>query len=515
MGITAAGSDRGALALPDAGLAGKSGAEVKYLSNPPDAASLMTSARSFGNYDLSSALADLLDNSIKAHARNVDIRCLRKADGPEVRILDDGTGMSAEELYRAMRPASTNPDEKRAPDDLGRFGWGMKSASLSQCRHLVVLTHHEGELAGASWDLDDLADWKMGLLEDAEIRALASEQLLKRNGTEIVWSKCDRLSEFGQVANRGFNDLVAHAKRQLSLIFHRYLGGEEGLRKLTVTFNGDPLKPVDPFLRAHDATQAQPKEVLTLDGQPVEVQAFILPHYSKVTAGEHEQLGGEEGFVRNQGFYIYRQHRLIMHGTWFRLVRHGELSQLVRIAVNIPNSLDAVWKITLDKADAQLPTGLKSRLKDIVEGLKRKSGRVFQSRGGRVREEAGKVSVWAKYVRNGEVRYYLNREHPLIAGMLEDEDQDRAKAFAAALGIIEDCFPVVSIGEDYSSRSHMMNQSAVDRDTFIEKLDTALPALLVRAEGSFSTLREILAVTEPWSGQGALVAQHLKDKGWQ
>ncbi len=474
----------------------------------------MTSARSFGNYDLSSALADLLDNSIKARARNIDIRCVRTADGPAVRIRDDGTGMTADELLRAMRPASTNPDDERAPDDLGRFGWGMKSASLSQCRHLVVLTHHKGELAGASWDLDDLADWKMGILEDEEIRALASDQLVERDGTEIIWSKCDRLSEFGQVANKGFNDLVAHAKRQLSLIFHRYLGGEEGLKKLKVTFNGDPLKPVDPFLRKHDATQAQPKETLTLNGQPVEVQAFILPHYSKVTAAEHEQLGGEEGFVRNQGFYVYRQHRLIMHGTWFRLVRHGELSQLVRVAVNIPNSLDAMWKITLDKADAQLPTGLQSRLKDIVAGLKRKSGRVFQSRGGRVRDEAGKTSVWAKYVRNGELRYYLNREHPLIASMLEDEDQERAKSFAAALGIIEDCFPVISIGEDYSTRPDMMNQSAVDRDTFIDKLDAALPALLLRAGGDFNTLREILASTEPWSAQTSLVTQHLKDKGW-
>lgn len=475
----------------------------------------MNSARSFGNYDLSSAIADLIDNSIKARARTIDIRCVRKADGPEVRILDDGSGMSAEELYRSMRPASTNPDHERSPDDLGRFGWGMKSASLSQCRHLIVLTRQNGELAGASWDLDDLVDWKMGILEDAEIRDLASQQLFERDGTEIVWSKCDRLSEFGHVANNGFNDLVAHAKRQLSLIFHRYLSGEEGLRKLKVIFNGDALKPVDPFLRSHDATQAQPKEALTLDDQQVEVQAFILPHYSKVTAHEHEQLGGEEGFVRNQGFYIYRQHRLIMHGTWFRLVRHGELSQLVRIAVNIPNSLDAMWKITLDKADAQLPTGLKSRLKDIVDGLKRKSGKVFQSRGGRIRNEAGKTSVWAKYVRNGQVRYYLNREHPLIAGMLEDEDQARSRAFAAALGIIEDCFPVISIGEDYSSRPDMMNQSVVDRDTFIEKLEAALPALLVRAEGSFSTLRGILAATEPWSTQTALVEQHLKDKGWQ
>lgn len=487
---------------------------MKYQINPPDASALMTSARSFGNYDLSSALADLVDNSIKAKARSIEIKCVRKDDGPEVRILDDGSGMSANELHRAMRPASTNPDDERARDDLGRFGWGMKSASLSQCRLLTVVTRQDGVLSGASWDLDDLADWKMGVLEHEEIQALADQRLLERDGTEVIWRKCDRLSEFGHVGAKGFNDIVAHAKAQLSLIFHRYLGGEEGLRKLKVNFNGDALKPADPFFRHHDATQAQPKETLTLEGQPIEVQAFILPHYSKITAGEHDRLDAEEGFVRNQGFYIYRQHRLILHGTWFRLAKHGELSQLVRIAINIPNSLDAIWKITLDKADAQLPSGLKSRLKDIVDGLKRKSGKVFQSRGGRIRDEAGKTSVWAKYVRNGEVRYYLNREHPLIAGLLDDDDKDRAKAFAVALGIIEDCFPVVSIGEDYSSRPEMMNQSMVDRSTFIEKLDAALPSLLLHVGGNMKTLHEILESTEPWSNHADIVLTHLKDKGW-
>lgn len=474
----------------------------------------MTSARSFGNYDLSSALADLLDNSIKARAQNIDIKCIRKDDGPEVRIFDDGSGMTSAELHRAMRPASTNPNEERAPDDLGRFGWGMKSASLSQCRHLTVVTSQDGALSGASWNLDDIENWRMGVLEPDEIEAQADQRLLECNGTEIIWRMCDRLSEYGHVAGKGFNDLVAHAQKKLSLIFHRYLGGEEGLRKLKISFNGIPLKPRDPFFRNHDATQAQPREILDFNGQPIGVQAFILPHYSKLTASEHDQLGGEEGFVRNQGFYVYRQHRLIIHGTWFRLVRHGELSQLVRVAINIPNTLDAMWKITLDKADAQLPSGLRNRLKDIVVGLKGRSGKVFQSRGGRIREKGGKTSVWSKYVRNGEVRYYINREHPLITGILEDKDRDRAKAFAAALGIIEDCFPIVSIGEDYSSRPEMMNQGVLDRDRFLEKLDTALPSLLLHSGSDMKALRELLASTEPWASQAGLVTKHLKDKGW-
>jgi Histidine kinase-, DNA gyrase B-, and HSP90-like ATPase len=486
---------------------------MKYTSNPPNASALMTSARSFGNYDLSSALADLLDNSIKAQARHIEILCVRENGEPEVRIIDDGLGMCLDELHCAMRPASTNPNDDRASDDLGRFGWGMKSASLSQCRCLTVLTHKGGQRSGAVWNLDDIDDWKMGILDTDEITALADPRLIERDGTEVIWSRCDRLSEFGAVQGRGFNDLVAHAKSRLAMIFHRYLAGEEGLRKLSITFNGDVLKPIDPFLRHHEATQALPPESLTLSGQPINIQAFVLPHYSKISSADHERLGGEEGFVRNQGFYIYRHNRLIMHGTWFRLVRHGELSQLVRIAVNIPNTLDEIWRITLDKADAQLPSGLRARLKDIVDGLKRKSGKVFQSRGGRIRADAGRTQVWAKYVRNGEIRYYINREHPLLAGLLESNAEGITDAVGAALGIIEDSFPVISIGHDVGTKPEMMNQSAINRDAFVAKLDAALPTLLQGA-ATLPALAVMLRTTEPWASHFEIVEEHLKLKGW-
>lgn len=488
---------------------------MKYEKNPPDAAALMTSARSFGNYNLPSALADLLDNSIKAKAGTIDILCLREDGVPTVRILDDGHGMTEDELFKAMRPASANPEDERAADDLGRFGWGMKSASLSQCRKLTVLTRKDGKYAGASWDLDDIADWQMGVLEYADIQLLVNPKLLERDGTEIIWEKCDRLSEFGKVGRKEFNELLAHAKSELALTFHRYLAGETGVRKkLRIIFNKDPLEPIDPFLRDHPATQTRPIEHLELEGKPFNVQAFILPHFSKISSVVHERLGGEEGFVRNQGFYVYRQHRLIMHGTWFRLVRHGELSQLVRIAVNIPNSLDAIWKITVDKSEAQLPSGLRSRLREIVKGLKGQSGKVFQSRGGRIRPANGQTPVWAKYVRSGEVRYYLNREHPLIADLLEHQDVDVAHSFAVALSLVEDCFPAVSIGEDFTTRPEMMNQSVIDRESFLERLDAALPALLAHSDGSFEKLWELLRVTEPWGYQSALVEEHLRKKGW-
>ena len=487
---------------------------VSFIKNPPEATALMTSARSFGNYDLPSALADLLDNSIKAKARNIEVLCIREDGDPIVRILDDGLGMSIQELHKAMRPASSNPDEERAADDLGRFGWGMKTASFSQCRKLTVLSRHRDKYCGASWDHDDLDDFRMGVLDEAETKQLANQKLLENDGTEVIWTKCDRLSEFGKVQSREFNELVAHAKSELALTFHRYLAGEHGLQKLVIKFNGDILQPVDPFLRDHPATQSKPVEHLELEGKPFTVQAFILPHYSKLSTTEHQRLGGEEGLVRSQGFYVYRQHRLIMHGTWFRLVKHGELSQLVRIAVNIPNSLDAIWKITVDKSEAQLPSGLRARLRNIVKGLKIQSGRVFQSRGGRIKPTGSKTPVWSKYVRNGAVRYYLNPEHPLFLAMLEHEDEDVARSFGVIISIIEDCFPSVSIGEDFVSRPEMVNQSALDREAFVDRLDAAIPSLLISAEGSFEKLWGVLQTSEPWSEHKVIVEEYLRERGW-
>ena len=113
---------------------------MKFITNQPDATSLMTSARSFGNYDLPSALADLIDNSIKAQSHHIKLSCLYNSGDPEIRVVDDGYGMTRDELHIAMRPASANPLADRSPDDLGRFGWGLKSASFSQCKKLMVIT---------------------------------------------------------------------------------------------------------------------------------------------------------------------------------------------------------------------------------------------------------------------------------------------------------------------------------------------------------------------------------------
>lgn len=473
----------------------------------------MMSARSFGDYDLPSALADLIDNSIKARARVIHITCMKAEAGMEVRVRDEGEGMSSVELAAAMRPASTNPEHERPPDDLGRFGWGLKSASFSQCRRLTVVSNNGGGATGAEWDLDRIDGWSMALLDEADLSEVANPAILTAQGTEVIWRNCDRLSENGTIGPEAFNALVVHARSRLALLFHRFLAGEVRGRPLKIILNGQAIAPFDPFHRDNNATQAlAPEEIHLAEGAMISIQGFVLPHFSKLPLSDYDRLGGEEGFLRNQGFYLYRAGRLILNGTWFRLVRHGELSQLVRVAIDIPNSLDAMWKITVDKSDAQLPSILRERLRSLVASLRRGSAEAFRSRGGRL-SKTDSVSVWSKFARGGRIRYYVNRDHPLVASLIDDEDPARGRAAAAAITLIEQQFPAITIGEDVVRAPDAMSQGEFDARAFIDTLDAALPALLAQA-GTMTGLGETLATTEPWSKHAALVRDHLKSKGW-
>lgn len=482
------------------------------ISNPPDASALMTTARSLGNYDLAGALADLIDNSIKAQASEISITCDYNEGVPEVRIRDDGYGMSASELRAAMRPASTHPAELRAVDDLGRFGWGMKSASFSQCKCVTVISKKAGRITGAAWDLDDIDDWSMTVLSSGESSGLLKQPFPGTSGTELIWTKCDRLSEDSTLGFSQFNELIVAARSRLSVIFHRYLRGSHGASKLPISVNGTPLEEIDPFYTRHPATQALPEETVVLrTGEIIRLRAYTLPHYSKLRRSEYETLGGEEGYVKNQGFYIHRNNRLIIWGTWFRLAKHGELSKLVRISIDISNDLDTMWKITVDKSDVQLPAALKSRLKDLIENFREKSVRVFQSRGGSV-DNNSTVSVWSRHVKKQQIRYSVNRDHPLLENLLDRLDGDDRTHVQAVLKLIENYFPVDAIFSDASSDPRGLSQSATGREEFDRFIRDTVPLLLSRCDDP-AEIAGLLKNTEPYASNWGPVEEYLKSRG--
>ena len=438
--------------------------EMKQISNPPNATSMMATARSFGNYDLAAAFADLIDNSISANATIINlIADYRGGHNCIFRIRDNGSGMNRDELEVAMRPASKNPEETREKSDLGRFGWGLKSASFSQCRILTVISRKGTDINAARWDLDKIDDWSMGQAQGNDAEILLSEQFLK-NGTEIIWENCDRITEGFSIEEDRFNELVISAKNKLSLIFHRFLEAKSGSSvKLQLTLNGNDVKPIDPFCKNNLATQAIDSDTLDIDGKEIKTQAYILPNYNKLSEIEYNIAGGEEGYLRNQGFYVYRNQRLLIHGTWFNLIKHGELSKLVRVQIDIPNSLDEIWKITVDKSDAQLPSKLRKRMKNLVENFKNSSSRVVRTKGARL--DNGSDDIWERYVNKGTTKFQINRKNILIS-TFKNRFKDDQNLIETIFKLVESRLPFETIGKEIAMNHINVLQGHSTQDDF-------------------------------------------------
>jgi hypothetical protein len=469
----------------------------------------MATARSFGNYDLAAALADLIDNSIKANATRVDITFEPDDGDVVVRIRDDGTGMDLDSLVIAMRPASGSPLDAREPDDLGRFGWGLKSASLSQAKVLTVVSWCEGDVNAARWDIDNIDDWEMELLQGNEAESLLVKPKVSASGTEVIWTRSDRVLDRDNRSS--FDDsltfAIAHASQRLSLVFHRYLAGETS-RRLKLSINGRSLLPIDPFMTAHNATQTLDAEVIkTANGSVISIQPYVLPHFSKLTVKEQEQLGGPEGMVRNQGFYVYRNKRLIIFGTWFRLVPHGELSQLTRVKVDLPNTVDTEWRITLDKSDAQLPETLKRRLQEIVKRFNQRSVSVHRKKG--VSLDLPEIkSVWIRFVKNGQIRYRVNRDHPMVAHLLvTNSDSGSADA---VLRLLESYFPIDKFLLD--ANGALVNQCPTSTEEFESLIHQCVLNFLQNSDGELEIdeFLNFIKDVEPFSSQWTYTESYIR-----
>ena len=172
-----------------------------------------------------------------------------------------------------------------------------------------------------------------------------------------------------------------------------------------------------------------------------------------------------------------------------------------------------MWKLTLDKSDAQLPAVLRGRLRQLVAKLKGRSSRVYRSKGGQLRP-AGPATIWQRFARHGEIRYGINREHPLIEAMFLEHESDRTKAISAALSAIEQGLPVITFGADVSRDADKLNQSITNPHAFHEFLNAALPPLLVQVEGDMKALTRLLKTTEPFSTNWTAVEHYLLSEGW-
>jgi hypothetical protein len=427
---------------------------------PPLAPTLIESLRAIG-YSFETAIADLIDNSISAGSKRIEIQ-FRPFNNPFVAVIDDGCGMTFDELVQAMRHGCQHPRCERDPKDLGRFGLGLKTASLSQCRRLTVASVKNGDLNAVCWDIDVInarKDWILITLsqEEALAKPNVCDLLDRDHGTTVIWEELDKIEAGFANLERRLGELIDGTRDQLALVFHRYLSGERKQSKVEILINQNPVVPVDPYLTSHRATQVLPEEVFSIEGSGVRVVPFILPHISKLSPNDMRRAGGEEGLRRYQGFYVYRNYRLINWGTWFRLARQEELTKLARVMVEIPNTLDHLWTIDVKKSIASPPEQVRDGLRRIIDRISDRSRQVYTFRGRRT-AQSHVVHAWDRVqVREG-IQYRINRDHPLIQTTKALLQGEQLPLLEALLKMLEMSFPFDAAFADIAAERRIERQ---------------------------------------------------------
>lgn len=348
---------------------------LRHLTVAPSAARLTNSLRDIG-YDFPSAVADLVDNSIAAGARRVSVSVEFAGTATRVTIADDGCGMGPGQLAEALRFGSRRTYGSR---DLGRYGLGLKTASLSQCRTLTVVSRRpEGQRTFVrQLDLDLIEEWDDWVICDpgkTPAVGAARELMLQGYNTIVMWENLDRVIPAdrpeGGWAKRRVETAAVKTARHLAMVFHRFLEPASGERRIELVLNGSPVGAWNPF--GSDAAPAEELPELSFEipvGDrigSVRLSRFILPPRSAMEQDEWERLAGPLKWNRQQGFYIYRADRLVQWGGWAGLRAIDEHTKLARAALSFDADLDPVFNINVAKMRVSLPAELRQMLERPV-----------------------------------------------------------------------------------------------------------------------------------------------------
>jgi hypothetical protein len=327
-------------------------------------------------YDFSQAVADIVDNSVEAKATRICIDIEFDGDDSWVRIADNGTGMKPDVLREAMRYGS---DRDYDEEDLGKFGLGLKTASMSQCQRLSVASRwneDRADITAYCWDLEHIQRtnrWEILPIERHGLGPAIREPLKESIGTVVLWERLDRVlgykHPYGEFARKRLSQMCRDLELHLGMVFHRFLGDER--RRLHILINGNPIPAWDPFCIDEPNTKRLTHIVIPVEHEGVSgkvlIEPFILPHQTEFRSPDaFRTASGPAGWNQQQGFYFYRAGRMIQSGGWSNLRAPDEHTKLARIAVRFGPSLDDAFKINVAKMRVQLPSVIRDSVREAV-----------------------------------------------------------------------------------------------------------------------------------------------------
>lgn len=424
-------------------------------------------------YTFVSAIGDLIDNCIAANAKNIWVDFYPNDGEMELTIRDDGCGMDKASLIENMRLSCKDPSDERDSGDLGRFGSGMKTASFSQCRKLIVVSKNDtSSQTIATWDLDlieKVNEWTLLVSEDIKNISFHDYEAFgdQAHGTTVVWRNFPRYNSLDMAEKEKIlGQDNATLKKYLSLYFHKFLSANKN--RISIYLNNQKISPVDPFLSGLPGYQEFPTEKFRIrKGGVITITPHILPHESKLSAEQLDNLGGIDNITAKQGIYIYRANRLIVEGGWHGLAKLSLLGRLARIEVNVPTTLDEEWSTDVKKSSLIIPEKVKEKLRRLSVTPQQKSKRAYTYRG--KLDETNSFWNIRTNPRDGMVSYEFNIKNEVLISLLNCMDSDDQKeAILKYLELLVKELPLDNIFEKVASKS--VDQAQVDFDKLYEEL---------------------------------------------
>ena len=475
---------------------------IPSTSAEPEASSMIETFRAIG-YSIETAIADVIDNSITAGAKNIWVDYNWKGSKTTLSILDDGTGMNNEQLIQAMRPGSRNPLEERSSNDLGRFGLGLKTASFSQSRKFTVFSKAKGyKPVFWTWDLDYVNQaqaWKLiRHIPNEEIWIQKVEPL--KTGTCVVWWDLDRLTkdtlEDNEEAKDKFMGIMDSVKSHLSMVFHRYI--DEGVK---IYFREREIKSWDPFMIGIDGLQTKPET--RLESGSIRVKGFVLPHRSKLSAEQyHYWKGPKDSWTAHQGFYVYRNKRLLVAGDWLGMFKREVHYDLCRIQIDLPNDFDNDWQIDIKKSIARPPSIYREQILAIAKEARNQAVEVYRHKGKVLKRKLASdkyFPFWEERTRHGKRFYKINRNHPILNELLS-KSGDLKKDLEKVIQFIEETIPVplITLQESENEKPHGQPFEGIDHNAIKETMEKVFNGF-VNSGLSIEKAKARILNTEPYN----------------
>ncbi|HUZ54198.1 MAG TPA: ATP-binding protein [Streptosporangiaceae bacterium] len=358
----------------------------------PAAARTISSLRDIG-YELPQAVADLVDNSVSAGASTVTVDLHFDGTDSWIRIADDGHGMDAVTLTESLRYGTVRD---YGGDDLGKFGFGLKTASTSQCRRVVVASRRAVERSRVAVRALDLGHiertnrWEILVVDPADRPAHLIDPLRDTTGTVVLWEDLDRVLDYkdpwGGWAKRKLLDMADAIAEHLGMVFHRFLDGQAPGPRLQILVNGAAVDAWDPFCPGEQATTTLPEHDFRVASESgmgiVHVSPYVLPDKSDFSdTAAWQRASGPLKWNRQQGLYIYRANRLIQWGGWSRIRTLDEHTKLARVALDFSPILDTAFGINISKAVVKLPVDLRDEIEPVVNQVARIAARRYRKGG--------------------------------------------------------------------------------------------------------------------------------------